>query len=111
MAGNNKAKLQHWTKQIKDWERSGLSQSSYCAREEIKYTTFDYWRKQFSAARPVIKATSKTKATNQLTLVPVRLVGNRPSDIIVLRNPSGWQLDLPGIVDTAWLASLLRQLP
>jgi transposase len=111
MAGNNKTKLQHWTKQIKDWERSGLSQGAYCAREEIKYTTFDYWRKQFGAARPVIKPRSKTKATNQLTLVPVGLTDNRPFGMVVLRTPNGWQLELPGTVDTLWLASLLRELP
>ncbi len=111
MAGNNKTKLQHWTKQIKDWERSALSQGAYCAREEIKYSTFDYWRKQFGAARPVIKPTSKTKATNQLTLVPVRLANKSPSDSITLRSPGRWQLELPGTVDAAWLASLLRELP
>lgn len=111
MAANSNAKRQHWTKQMKDWERSGLSQGAYCSREEIKYNTFDYWRKQLGGARPIIKSTSKARTTNQLTLVPVRLTHHRPSDIIVLRNASGWQLDLPDTVNTLWLASLLRELP
>jgi transposase len=111
MAANSNAKRQHWTKQMKDWERSGLSQGAYCSREEIKYTTFDYWRKQFGAARPVIKPIAKTKATNQLTLVPVRLASKSPSNNTVLRSPGGWQLELPGTIDTLWLASLLRELP
>ena len=110
MADNSNAKLQHWTKQIKDWERSGLTQGAYCSREEIKYNTFDYWRKQLGGTRPIIKSTSRARATNQVTLVPVRLTHNRPSDIVVLRNASGWQLELPATVNTAWLASLLREL-
>jgi hypothetical protein len=105
MAGNNK------TKQIKHWERSGLSQAAYCFREEIKYNTFDYWRKQLGGTRPIIKSTSRVRATNQLTLVPVTPTHNRPSDIIVLRNASGWQLELPATVNTVWLGSLLRELP
>lgn len=111
MAGNDKTKLQHWTQRLKDWETSGVTQRAYCEREGLKYGTFDYWRRQIRSTGATAKPTSNRVAAKRLTLVPVRVSDKRPSDGIILRNPSGWQLELPGTINTAWLASLLRELP
>lgn len=110
MAGNDKTKLGHWTQQFKNWETSGITQRAYCEREGLKYGSFDYWRRQIRSTGATVKSTSAPVAAKKLTLVPVRVSDKRPSDCIVLRNPSGWQLELSGTVDTAWLASLLREL-
>ena len=40
----DEAKWAYWTKQIKEWQASGLSRNAYCKREGLKPTTFDYWR-------------------------------------------------------------------
>jgi hypothetical protein len=109
MTGNDKTKLQQWAQHLKDWESSGVTQRAYCEREGLKYSTFDYWRRQIRATGAAVKLTSKRVATKRLTLVPVRLSDKRSADSIVLRT-SRWQLELPGTVDTAWLASLLREL-
>jgi hypothetical protein len=53
MASSDKAKLQQWTKQIKDGETNGLMQRAYCARESLKYGAFDYLRRQTGSARPL----------------------------------------------------------
>lgn len=111
MAGNDKTKLQHWTQRLKDWEASGVTQRAYCEREGLKYGTFDYWRRQIRSTGAPVKPTSNRVAAKRLTLVPVRLSDKSASDRIVLRKPSGWQLELPDTINTAWLASLLRHLP
>lgn len=110
MAENDKTKLQHWTKRIKNWETSGLTQRAYCERESLKCSTFDYWRRQVGAAGPAINPTSKTRITDRLTLVPLRVSDQSPSANMRLHGPSGWQLELPSAVEAAWLATLLRQL-
>ena len=110
MAGNDKTKLQHWTKRIKHWETSGLTQRAYCERESLKYSTFDYWRRQIGAAGPAINPVAKAKNPKRLTLVPLRLLNQSRSESMRLHSPGGWQLELPGAVEAVWLATLLRQL-
>lgn len=110
MARNDKTKLQHWTQRLKDWEASGVTQRAYCEREGLKYGTFDYWRRQIRSTGTTVKPKTKPVSAKLLTLVPVHLSGKSLSESIVLRNSAGWQLELPGTVDTAWLAGLLRQL-
>ena len=33
----------YWRKQVTQWQKSGLSQSEYARRHELKKSTFDYW--------------------------------------------------------------------
>ena len=110
MAENDKTKLEHWTQRLKDWEASGMTQRVFCEREGLKYGSFDYWCRQIRSTGATVKPTLHPVVTKKLTLVPVRVSDKRPSGGMVLRAPSGWQLELPGTVDTAWLATLLRQL-
>jgi hypothetical protein len=39
-------KREYWSKHIKEWETSKLSQESYCKQAGITYGTFVYWRSQ-----------------------------------------------------------------
>lgn len=111
MAKNDKAKFQQWTKQIKDWETSGLTQRAYCARESLKHSTFDYWRRQIGLAPVVARPVSKVRETKRLTLVPVRVSAKRPAENLVVRSPAGWQYEFSTAIDSAWLAKFLRQMP
>lgn len=110
MGRNDKTKLQQWTKQIKTWETSGLTQRAYCVRESLKYSTFDYWRRQISSIPVSARLTPVAKVAKQLNLVPVQVTTKNASGNMVVRSPSGWQLELPSAVEAAWLATLLRQL-
>ena len=103
-------KLQYWGEQIKNWQASGLAQRAYCAREEIKWPTFDYWRRQLRANSDVARP-AKKRLIGGLTLVPVHVSGKSSNDTIVLRSPAGWELRLPVAVDPAWFAELLKRLP
>ncbi len=109
MPRSDAVKLQHWTKQIREWEASGVSQRAYCEREGLKFAAFDYWRRQVrsnsAAAKPELNPTER------LTLVPVRVTSKQYEGEITLRSPGGWQLSMPASLDSQWLAAFLRGLP
>ena len=97
----------YWRKQLESWERSGLTQVAYCARQGLRAKTFSRWRsKVASKAEPTGKAPP-------VTLVPIsvetRAMRATPG-IVSLHSPGGWRIELPdnGAVR---LAELLRQLP
>jgi hypothetical protein len=46
------AKRRFWRQHIERWKRSGLKQSAYCRRHELKLHCFIYWRKKFRRAAP-----------------------------------------------------------
>jgi hypothetical protein len=46
-AGLVKAR-RYWKEQIENWQASGLSQSEFCRRHNLKCHHFYYWRKQFT---------------------------------------------------------------
>jgi hypothetical protein len=37
----------YWKEQIQNWQQSGLSQSEFCRRHNLKLHRFVYWRKRF----------------------------------------------------------------
>ena len=134
----DEAKWAYWTKQIKDWQASGLSRNAYCQREGLKPTTFDYWRPLITLVHAEGNAVNQSVSGNDITLVPVKVVapgGPRPAphpvdsvrDVpfeamalapghpvgqpLKLKSPSGWEMQLPASVDPKWLIAVLRQLP
>jgi hypothetical protein len=40
-------KKEFWIEQNKKWKASGLSRKDYCRRNDLKVTTFDYYRKKY----------------------------------------------------------------
>jgi len=36
----------YWKEQIENWQKSGLSQSEFCRRHNLKFHRFVYWRKK-----------------------------------------------------------------
>ena len=103
-------KLQHWTGHIKNWQMSGLSRRAYCGREGLKLSTFDYWVSRIRAAEK-LKLASKQRATESVTLVPVRVTGKASDDGLILRSPGGWEVRLPGGIDAEQLKVVVKCLP
>ena len=96
------AKRDFWYRHVEAWKTSNLSQAGYCALHGIKVSNFYYW---MSCGK------EKPTAAKPLKLVPV-VVGSTPKESeLVLRSPSGWQLQLSSAVTADWLADLLRRLP
>ena len=128
----DEAKWAYWTKQIKDWQASGLSRNAYCKRERLKPTTFDYWRPLITLVHAEGNAVNQSVSGNEIRLVPVKVVApggpmavghpgtaphpfdsvrTVPFDAIKLKSPSGWEMQLPASIDPKWLIAVLRQLP
>jgi hypothetical protein len=42
-------KSECWQQHIRAWQDSGLSQSAYCASQDIKVHNLSYWRKRLSS--------------------------------------------------------------
>jgi len=40
----NRNKRNHWKKHIEKWKESGLTQSEYCRRNDLKIKSFGYWK-------------------------------------------------------------------
>ena len=115
----DEAKWAYWTKQIEEWQASGLSRNAYCKREGVKPTTFDYWRPLIVANHGDAKMAKQSAGGNEITLVPVVLGqpltidpphATAPPQTIQLKSPSGWEMQLPSNVNTHWLIDVLRQL-
>ena len=70
----DEAKWAYWTKQIKDWQASGLSRNAYCKREGLKPTTFDYWRPLITLVHAEGNAVNQSVSGNDIRLVPVKVV-------------------------------------
>ena len=122
----DEAKWAYWTKQIKNWQASGLSRNACCKREGLKPTTFDYWRPLITLVHAEGNAVNQSVSGNDITLVPVKVVApGHPVDSVrdvpfeamalcqplKLKSPSGWEMQLPASVDPNWLTAVLRQLP
>lgn len=42
----NPEKARFWSEHLERWQRSGLSQKSYCLQHNLKWPNFHYWRKK-----------------------------------------------------------------
>ena len=116
----DEAKWAHWTKVVNDFRGSGLTRNSYCQREGIKATTFDYWRPLIAegarlTTSPVEEKSAKAVvADERINLVLVKITDpprKATPEMLTLKSPSGWQVQLPAQTDPNWLINVLRQLP
>lgn len=39
-------KSEYWQQHIKGWKESGQARTAYCSQNNLRLTTFDYWRKK-----------------------------------------------------------------
>jgi len=88
-----------WRQHIEAWQRSGLSQSEYCAGRQINVHTF--------TAR--LSDYRKLPKSDSATLIPVQV---KPSatEVIVFTHVQGHRVEFPASVPASWVAELLRCL-
>lgn len=46
----NQDKIAHWRLLFKEHEESGLSQTEFCAKKQVKRPTYHYWKKRLLEA-------------------------------------------------------------
>jgi len=89
---------------MRRWRNSGLTQAEYCRRNELKWSTFHYWRKRLQDS-----ATAVT-----LVRVPVsKNLGRQPCQELTLVLGDRYKVEIGDNFNAATLARLvdtLRQL-
>ena len=54
----DKEREESWTRHIKDWERSGLTQIEYCRQNDLSKHRFIYWKSKRQIKKEPIKFVS-----------------------------------------------------
>ena len=80
-----------WREHVENWCRSGLKQREYCANHGLGERAFHRWRDR---EKEFIAATRATRGS--LTLVPASVGKAETVDVVRLRSPGGWEIELPG---------------
>lgn len=93
-----------WEEHMKQWQSSGLTQAQYCRRNELKLSTFHYWRKRLKE-----KATAVT-----LVQVPVGFNSNgrwcRPCQELTLVLGDRYKVEIGDHFNASALARLVDTL-
>jgi hypothetical protein len=95
-------KREFWEEQIQFWQESGLSQSEYCKRHDIRTSQWYYWRRR---CRDI---------ETDFALVPLKLPSDsRPSHKVpMLRviTPNGFTIELDGDAPGSSFRQLIREV-
>ena len=102
---NQQANRTRWEGHVREWRRSGLTQTAYCREHGLLLSTFSAWLGRIKR--------SDALAT-PMTMVPVVVQGHdneaKLHSPIHLQHHSGWQLQLPANVPADWLGQVLKSL-
>lgn len=60
-----------WQKHLESWRKSGLTQSEYCRRQNLRYTTFRKWKEKLCNYYPTDSWDTKSNS-NSIKLVEVK---------------------------------------
>jgi hypothetical protein len=80
--------LEYWRRHLEAWHQSDLTQKAYCASQGLSVESLRRWRRREKAALAAAKSS--------LTLVPVSVGMVAASNIVRLRSPDGWEIEMPG---------------
>lgn len=72
-------KRQYWEQHIRSWKESGLAQSEYCRRHNLRENQFTYWKRKFEfAAAPIslveLQLNSALQSRISAKPAPLRLI-------------------------------------
>ncbi len=87
-------KRSYWQQHIESWQESGLSQTEYCRRHDLKPHQLTYWKKRFC------------EADRGVSFVPVQLVNSFSGDFLCLVIRDHFKVEIRPGFDPG----LLRQL-
>jgi len=80
--------LEYWRRHLEAWHQSDVSQKAYCASQGLSVESLRRWRRREKAALVATKSS--------LTLVPINVGTAAAGNIVRLRSPDGWEIELPG---------------
>ena len=108
------AKEPFWRQIFRDWKASGKTRKLFCQQQNLRLSTFDYWRAEIarrdaSSNRPSSASPSpqpKPLAPSPI-LVPVRVVVNSPLEVQLA---NGTRISVPPGFDPKHLQAVLQVL-
>ncbi len=96
---------------IELWQESGLSQSKFCARENLSVKTFSYWYRKYKKEKGLSVECNKETPD---TFIPVKVSKGRTATVtnenygrIVVSFPNGVQMSCAVGIDIGQLKSLI----
>lgn len=113
---------QTWRAIMARWEQSGLSQQVFCEKEQIKLTTFGYWRRELKRrdgrAEPAIeladRASAKTTASPLKKpaplFVPVEIDESQSASACEIVLGDGLVIRFPSPCDPGHMAQVVKTL-
>lgn len=107
------AKEPYWRQIFRDWKASGKTRKQFCQQQNLRLSTFDYWRAEIARrdASPNRPSTSPSPQSKPLSpppvLVPVRVVVTTPLEVQL---PNGTRISVPPGFDAHHLQALLAVL-
>ncbi len=106
-------RYRYWRKQIRSWERSGLTQTAFCADRGLSVSAFGWWKSELKR-RGVLTHEGVRKASGSEVFIPVHIESDSPqagtADVMEVALPSGPILRIPAGFDTTHLTRLLDVL-
>ena len=102
-------KAAYWTEHIAAWQRSGLTQGTYCRRHGLSQSSLSYWRKRLGA-------TNDGEVAPFVTIVPVPLLASAQADMATAPEPllvhlgDGFRIEIRGDFAAPVLEKLVRTL-
>ena len=112
MRKNQKYSKEEMYLAIELWQESGLSQSMFCARENLSVKTFSYWYRKYKKEKGL--STGRNKEISD-TFIPVEVSGGRTKtfrnegyDRIEVSFPNGVHMSCPVGIDIGQLKSLIN---
>jgi len=95
-------KREFWEEQIRFWLESGLSQSEYCKRHNIRQSQWYYWRRHCRDTE------------TGLTLVPLKLPplngSTHRAPVVRVITPNGFTIELDADAPVTSLPYLIREV-
>jgi len=114
---------QTWREIMARWEQTGLSQQAFCEREQIKLTTFGYWRRELkrrdsqgesvkprAALSSLTQESSTARNTEAPLFVPVQVSQTLPTALCEIVLPDGLVIRVSRACDLEPVVRLVRTL-
>ena len=103
----------YWRRQIRSWERSGLTQRAFCEKRGLSLSSFVWWKSELKNRASLLDEDGQPSNGSGL-FVPVHVepagLQTGTAGAIEVSLPSGPVLRIPAGFDTSYLIRLLDVL-
>lgn len=100
----NQRLAQLWRNHIQQWSESGLSQSAYCRKNNLRPNRFTYWKQKFKTQNLPAEIVELSTAQVTQMFTPPDQIG------LKLNVGSDFQIEIPDHFNQATLAGVLQVL-